>query len=305
MQRIKIELIILILIYFVNSVFCHQNKSIHPTIVNAGIYLTHIDKIDVKNQSFYSEFYLNLNWVGDQTAENFEFINSGEYNTSYYSKWAENDTNYIALKVSGYFRSVMDVSNFPLDHQKLIIRISDFVWTNDSMIFKLNKRLNGSSKTICSNDWNIDQIQCDVNTTTELGKNFSVMQMSIDVSRKTLPFIIKIFIPILIVVSVSMLNLFIPKKELETCINLGITSLLSIIALHFTINGQLPDVNYPTKLDEIMIGSYFFIFLSMINVVIIFHLENKNKCLISNKIDRFSKLLIPSFYILLLFLILL
>ncbi len=41
-------------------------QSIHPkkTLVKIGIYLNHIERIDVKAQTFYAEFYLNMKWKG-------------------------------------------------------------------------------------------------------------------------------------------------------------------------------------------------------------------------------------------------
>ena len=81
-------------------------------------------------------------------------------------------------------------------------------------------------------------------------------------------FIIKVLIPILIVMGVSMLNVFIDKKELEAAIGLGVTSLLSIIALYFSISDNLPDVSYATTIDKMMMGSYFVIFITMIEIVI-------------------------------------
>ncbi len=43
--------------------------------------------IDVKNQSFYAEFYLNMSWAGKHSAKNFEFVNSNYFIKMFYSEW--------------------------------------------------------------------------------------------------------------------------------------------------------------------------------------------------------------------------
>lgn len=102
---------------------------------------------------------------------------------------------------------------------------------------------------------------------------------------------------------VSMLNLFIDKKELEACIGLGVTSLLSIIALYFSISDSLPDVNYATTVDKMMMGSYLVIFITMIEIVVAHNLIRKDNLLLLNSIEDLSKWLIPYGYLLFLFLL--
>jgi hypothetical protein len=134
-----------------------------------------------------------------------------------------------------------------------------------------------------------------------MGDKYSVLEYSIDAERKITSFLIKILIPILIVMGVSMLNLFIDKKQLEACIGLGVTSLLSIIALYFSISDNLPDVNYATTVDKMMMGSYLVIFITMVEIVYAHNLIHKNKKELLTRIENLSKWLIPSGYLFFLF----
>ncbi len=65
------------------------------TYVYVGIDVIHISDVDVKNQTFYAEFYLNMKWQGKQTATNFEFFDSKEITKHFYEEWTERDTNWL------------------------------------------------------------------------------------------------------------------------------------------------------------------------------------------------------------------
>lgn len=302
---LKHYLFILFLFLLLHSSVCPQTPSTkgEKTLVKVGLYLAHLDRIDVKAQTFYAEFYLNMKWKGRHSPVNFELINSNDYQKYFYEEWFEKDTTWLTCKIRGTFRCKMDVSNFPLDEQNLLIEIGDYVWIEDSLSYLVNSEITGKYKNIYSAEWSISDYDTKVITVDEMDSRYSVFQYSIMVERKTTSFMIKILIPILIVMGVSMLNLFINKKELETCVGLGVTSLLSIIALYFSISGNLPDVNYATTVDKMMMGSYFVIFITMIEIVIAHNLIQRQSNQLLYKIESIAKFIIPTGYILFLILI--
>lgn len=296
-------LFFVILVSLTDYSFSEENINSKKTIVHVGVYLNHIDKIDVKAQTFYAEFYLNMKWKGNHSANNFEFMNANNSETFFLQEWTDKDTNWLACKVRGTFRCKMDVSNFPLDEQKLIIQLGDFVWIEDSLTYVVNPSVTGRYKEIYSAEWDILDYSANVVEFKEMGDKYSVLECSINVERRTTSFLIKILIPILIVMGVSMLNLFIDKKQLEACVGLGVTSLLSIIALYFSISDSLPDVNYATTVDKMMMGSYLVIFITMVEIVYAHNLIHQNRKELLNKIENISKWLIPTGYLLFLLLL--
>jgi len=230
-------------------------------------------------------------------------MNANNYETFFLQEWTDKDTNWLACKIRGTFRCKMDVSNFPLDDQKLIIQLGDFVWIEDSLTYVVNPIVTGRYKEIYSAEWDIADFDAKVIQFKEMDDKYSVLECSVNVERRTTSFLIKILIPILIVMGVSMLNLFIDKKQLEACIGLGVTSLLSIIALYFSISDSLPDVNYATTVDKMMMGSYLVIFITMVEIVYAHNLIHQNKKELLNKIENISKWLIPSGYLVFLLLL--
>ena len=303
MCRLYYQIFLLVIITSISFAKVDAKSEVKPTSVKVGIFLTHLDRIDVKAQTFYAEFYLNMKWKGDRSPENFELMNANSFDKYFEQDWVDRDTNWYACKIRGTFRCKMDVSNFPLDDQKLVIELGDFIWIEDSLIYVVNPEITGKYKNIYSAEWDITNFDSKVISFKEMGTKYSVLQYSVLVQRKTTSFIIKILIPILIVMGVSMLNLFIDKKELEACIGLGVTSLLSIIALYFSISDNLPEVNYVTTVDKMMMGSYLVIFITMIEIVIAHNLIIKNKTNILNRLERISEWVIPIGYIIFLLII--
>ncbi len=67
-----------------------------------------------------------------------------------------------------------------------------------------------------------------------------------------------------------------PPQQIKARVGLGITSLLVIVALHITLNTELPEINDPTRLDRADLVSYRFGFGSLVSVIRITrrHLHN-------------------------------
>ena len=67
---------------------------------------------------------------------------------------------------------------------------------------------------------------------------------------------------------------------------LGITSILTIMFLLGSLNGNLPKVSYPKALDWYLLVSFSFVFMSLVECMIVFILnlkaaddKNRIKCL--------------------------
>ena len=297
-SSLKIIVVFLFVCSQVSFPMTFDNQANPLEIVQAGIYVIQIDNIDIKSQTFRAEFYLNLKWQGNRTAENFELINAIDYSRYFYSEWSEAGFNYLSCKIRGTFRTEMDVSNFPYDSQELKIQVGDYVWIEDSLRYVINDTLTGYSKGLLAAEWDIKGYTLSEISIEELGSRFSTIVYTLSVDRKYTSFIIKVLIPILIVMGVAMLNLFIDKRELESAIGLGVTSLLTIIALYFSISDNLPDVAYATTIDKMLMGSYLVIFITMIEIVYAHNLIKNNNIKALNRVERLSKWIIPTGYLL-------
>ena len=78
---------------------------------------------------------------------------------------------------------------------------------------------------------------------------------------------IKTFVPILLIVVCAALVFFVRPRYVEGRIGLGITALLTLVALQLTAGASLPDVDYLMMLDKMFLLAYLFIILALARLV--------------------------------------
>jgi hypothetical protein len=78
---------------------------------------------------------------------------------------------------------------------------------------------------------------------------------------------LKTFVPILLIVVCASLVYFVRPRYVEGRIGLGITALLTLVALQLTATAPLPDVDYLMMIDKIFLLAYLFIIVALARVV--------------------------------------
>lgn len=295
--------IFFILFFSITSILFAQTEQQGQQKVLISLSLADIEHIDTKSQTFDAEFYLWLKWKEGRSGKNIEYMNATDFKNIFYDEWADS-LQRVSAKVRGTFKSRFDVGEYPFDKQILKIRISDYDWNFDSLTYEVETSKIGISKEIFNDEWEIKLIGATANKEYISEDNFSVFEFVIEIQRKSFSVFIKIIIPLFIIMAIAFLNLFVPKDQIESGIGLGISSLLSIIALHFSISSQLPEVNYATKVDILFIVSFFFNLLLIIWVVAGYNLTLGDKKYLIKKIDRYIKPLVPLLYFLFSFILL-
>jgi hypothetical protein len=278
-----------------------------PTIVTVGMYVNRIHNIDVRTQSFEADFYLWLRWKGQHAATDYEFVNNKEMEKR--KEIVETDSvgaQYLSVRILGTFLSTFDVSNYPQDTHVLLFRMEDYNWNEQQLRYVVDTASTRMLPADNSGEWNLRFLGAIVEPEIFLAdsQKYSSFKFLVQAERSMAPFVVKILIPIIIVVLMSMLTFFIPPKELETQVALGATALLTVIALKFVIADTLPDVPYLTRADILLIGSYVVVFLALCESVFTHYLFRKGKEPVSRKIDRACRVVFPFSYALFLFILL-
>jgi hypothetical protein len=79
---------------------------------------------------------------------------------------------------------------------------------------------------------------------------------------------LKTFVPIVLIVVCTSLVFFVRPRYVEGRIGLGITALLTLVALQLTATASLPDVDYLMMLDNVFLLAYLFIIIALARVVV-------------------------------------
>jgi len=78
---------------------------------------------------------------------------------------------------------------------------------------------------------------------------------------------IKTFLPILLIVICAALVFFVHPRHVSSRIGLGITALLTLVALELSSSASLPDIDYLMMLDKVFLLSYLFIIVAISRAV--------------------------------------
>lgn len=78
---------------------------------------------------------------------------------------------------------------------------------------------------------------------------------------------IKVLLPILLVVATASLIFHVPPGLIEARIGLGITALLTLVAMQWSAMADLPDGGYLVMLDVLYIISFLFVLTTLIQTL--------------------------------------
>ena len=101
---------------------------------------------------------------------------------------------------------------------------------------------------------------------TEL-EPYSRVTIAVPVHRPMVTYAIKTILPIFLVVICAALVFFIHPSFVEGRIGMGITALLTLVALQLTTNSQLPEVDHLMMIDMLYFVAYIFVIASLAQVV--------------------------------------
>ena len=100
--------------------------------------------------------------------------------------------------------------------------------------------------------------------------NYSSITVTFLFRRRIGYFLIQVYLPAIFVVMLSWIVFWMEKSDIGTRMGLGITTILTIMFLLGSLNGNLPKVSYPKALDWYLLVSFTFVFLSLVECVIVY-----------------------------------
>ncbi|HOB49626.1 MAG TPA: hypothetical protein PKK01_09985 [Mycobacterium sp.] len=246
-----------------------------PDTVMAGVYVTNIQSVDRTTNSFDADFYVWLRWSNpdiDPTT-GFEIMNV-------YESWALTQTPVYEkpkpqpdgsrvwlVRYQGSFNSPLSLSDYPFEKQTLKIVIEDaddnvtrIVYEPDADPITLDPNI-----TLAGYNFAQPRIKFDTNTygssfgdvgTTAEDRTYTRITVEMPVSSPAVSGIVKIVMPIIIVLIASGLGLIIPATYVDSKVNVPITALLALVAMHFVIATSLPEVSYLLMVDVVYLLAY-------------------------------------------------
>ena len=253
--------------------------------VIVGAYVKDVQDIDVAAESFTVDIYLWLRWRNPSInpPATLEAMNSsGFQNTTTSSTGGvapkmlydapvdmPDGSKYMLMRYQGVFSRKLMLQDYPFDTQMLRVVLKDeradiskLNFVPDTKPISINRSLMNTIPGYSLRHTDVvdhrssirDQLRETPRHPPE-GVPFSCIAIDLPVKRNVLPYIVKLFVPIFIVILITALIFVLPARLEEARAGIGITALLTIIALQWSTEGDLPSVEYLTMLDVIYILS--------------------------------------------------
>lgn len=171
----------------------------------------------------------------------------------------------------GEFSQPLELVDFPLDSQLLGIRINAVERRlNEIEFVAAENGPSGIADRLSVSDWKIERVNLDFTPFQPLPgmRKVPSFEFQVEVSRLRGYYTMKMFVPLLLIVGMSYLALWVPLPITNTRVSVSVTSMLTLIAYRFMIDGLLPRVSYMTRLDTFIMLSTILVFLSLLTVIL-------------------------------------
>jgi hypothetical protein len=210
-------------------------------------------------------------------------MNSAESWGTIVTPWSEkplvlkDGSHYQLLRYQGKFNTRFPLQRYPFDSQDLRMEFEDSGSTAQTLEYVPDKDPVKLASGLALPGYTVKRPRLEVrrqpysstfgDTSVKAPEPYSRIVVSMPVTRPGFPYAVKLFLPLLIVLTCALLVFFINPTHVDGRFALGITALLTLVALKLTADDQLPNVEYLTMIDVLYIVGFLLAMLSLVQVV--------------------------------------
>lgn len=248
----------------------------NPETVVVGAYLNDIQNLDIKSHSYAADFYLWFRWKNPRLdpSSTIEFINPYDLwghvaKPSYVKPVRGPEGLYQVVHYQGRFSAKLHLGGYPFDTQTLFIAAEDSSREASELRYEIDPEGVTVNPALKLPGFKIGALALTAREhryNTRFGdprlkapSAFSRLRLEIAIERPALTYSVKLLLPILCVILCASLMLLFDPKWVDARVGIGITALLTIVALQITLNDDLPEVDYLILMDKIYLGAYLFV----------------------------------------------
>jgi len=257
-----------------------------PAEVIVGAYINDIQQLDFKTNNYVIDLYVWFLWRSPDTdpSKSMEFMNRYASDDNRRDELTDapeampDGSRYAILRYQGRFATKFPLEAYPFDTQTLNVIMEDTLAGAAEQAYVADgKHPVIIDPVITLPGFKVGKPTMQITTNTyptnfgDLSKPeaepYSRIVISVPVTRPVIAMSLKTFVPILLIVVCASLVFFVRPRYVEGRIGLGITALLTLVALQLTATAPLPDVDYLMMLDKVFLLAYLFIIIALARVV--------------------------------------
>ena len=256
------------------------------TKVYTGVYVNDIQDVDLETDTYTVDFYIWMRWNNPKVdpSAKIDLMNS-------YDSWGtvatpatekpvrlKDGSMYRLVHYQGKFNNKFPLTKYPFDRQDLTVQIEDFNSSSEQVVFVPDAKPVALAHGLSLPGYDVGEPTmtiADQPYSTTFGdaalkapQDYSRITVTVPVTRPGLPYTIKLLLPMIVVLLCAALVFLISPVHIDGRIALSITALLTLVALKFMVDAELPNVDYLTMVDAIYIVAFIFVGIGLLQVVV-------------------------------------
>ncbi len=271
-----------------------------PEHVEVTIYIVDFNRFDVGAGSVGVDFYLQILSDSNLSISDFELMNGVISSTNVlHDTPHEKEYRIIAI-----LTVEPDLSRYPFDRHILSIKLEPKFKNEHQMVLLTNQEKNGINPEADLPGWTLTRSGSSVTNMTYMADEqpYSRIIFEYGIVRDTTSTIVKFFLPLLLIVLVSLSSLM---MKISTRMGLNSSMFLAAVMIHWRIADNIPLVTYATILDWFMIITYITLVMVLISGIFIIRYSEVKDQVRVEQINFWSIRIIPTISIMLYLLLIL
>ena len=239
---------------------------------------------DIANHQLAVPRFFVPNQQGARQSDNVSWIITREGENLYFERFSA------TLQAPDF-----DFTQYPMDEQQFYVHI-ELLLPENIFYFVPAEGYSKLGDSLGEEEWMVRGSNVSVSTNSEItGLPNSRFSFEFTAERHINYYLIRIFVPILIILTVSWITFFL--KDYRKRIDIAGGNLLLFIAFNFSISGNLPKLGYLTFLDSTLFIAFLMTSLVILLNVIFRRMETSGYDTLANKIDSWLLWLYPAGFI--------
>lgn len=252
-----------------------------PAKVQVGVHVNDVHDLDLKTHSYGVDLYVWFRWTDPKLnpAATLEFTNPFETwsqtrQVDYEKPVKDGEFYRQVVRVNGRFTRKLRLDDYPFDRQILAVEFEDHRLGDQGMVYEAAADAATVAPTLELPGFLIGTPRISVGKgeyQTDFGEGkrhaYSRARFELPIRRPLVTYGAKLLVPILCVVLCAALMFLFHPKYVDSRVGIGITALLTVVALQITLNDELPEISYLVLMDKVYLGAYLFM-LSAMGVVV-------------------------------------
>lgn len=193
----------------------------------------------------------------------------------------------------------LDLRRLPFDTQRLQLELESFQHQAGEVVFTLPAENLRMAHRISLPQWRPGKVTSEVAPLySEIyEESYSRATVTIEVTRRFQFYVWQMIVPLCILIGMAFAVFFLPPSDLADRMNVIIASLLTVVALSYSLHTDLPKIPYLTIIDWLFVLAYVFLGLAMAGMVWIRKLHDRDEPR-AVRYDRWLRWVYPVAYLL-------